>query len=112
MQNGSLVVLWIIIFILIYTRNKKRRFLNILRIKRKKKGRGQMSHIIEKFIGKDCLINLGSGSNADGTVKSVVDGWVEIEGKNGDLQAVNVDYICRIREYPKSKNGKRKIVVE
>ncbi len=71
-----------------------------------------MSHMIEKFIGKDCLINLGSGSVADGIVKSVTDGWVELEGKDGNLQAVNIDYISRIRIYPTNKNGKRKVVIE
>lgn len=71
-----------------------------------------MPNVIEKFIGKDCLINIGSGGTADGTVKSVTDGWVEIEGKNGDMQAVNIDYISRIRVYPVNKNGKRKIVAE
>ena len=70
-----------------------------------------MNHMIEKFIGKDCLISLGSGSNADGVVKSVSDNWVELESKDG-LQAVNIDYISRIREYPKNKNGKRKVVIE
>ena len=81
----------------------------VLRKYRKKRKRGNvdMSHMIEKFIGKDCLINLGSGSAADGVVKSVSDGWVELEGKDGNLQAVNIDYISRIRVYPTNKNGKR-----
>ncbi len=70
-----------------------------------------MPHMIEKFIGKDCLVNLGSGGTADGVVKSVAEGWVELEGSDGNIQAVNIDYICRIREYPKNKNGKRKSVV-
>lgn len=85
---------------------------NVLRIKKKKRVVVCMSHIIEKFIGKDCLISLGSGSTADGIVKSVTDGWVELEDRDGNMQAVNVDYISRIREYPKNKNGKRKTVFE
>ncbi len=112
MNNAGLIFLWVIIIFLLLQRKKVQRMLNILRIKRKKRGIVDMSHIVEKFIGKDCLINLGSGSNADGVVKSVADGWVELEGKDGNLQAVNVDYISRIREYPKNKNGKRKVVIE
>lgn len=112
MNNASLIFLWVLIILLILQRKKVQRMLNILRIKRKKRGFVDMSHIVEKFIGKDCLINLGSGSTADGIVKSVTDGWVELEGKDGNLQAVNVDYISRIREYPKNKNGKRKTVFE
>ncbi len=112
MPNYGVILLWVVIFILIIQRKKVQRLFNILRIKRKKKGSADMSHMIEKFIGKDCLINLGSGSVADGIVKSVSDGWVELEGKDGNLQAVNVDYISRIREYPKNKKGKRKVVIE
>lgn len=71
-----------------------------------------MPHMIEKFIGKDCIINLGSGGTADGIVKAVSEGWVEIEDRSGVTQAVNIDYISRIREYPTNKKGKRKVVVE
>ena len=112
MHNAGLIFLWVVLILLILQRKKVQRILNVIRIKRKKRGCIDMSHIIEKFIGKDCLINLGSGSAADGVVKSVSDGWVELEGKDGNLQAVNVDYISRIREYPKNKNGKRKVVIE
>ena len=112
MNNAALIFLWVMIILVLLQRKKVQRMINILRIKRKKRGIVDMSHIIEKFIGKDCLINLGSGSVADGIVKSVSDGWVELLGKDGNLQAVNIDYISRIREYPKTKNGKRKVVIE
>ncbi len=112
MQNFGIVMLWVIIIIILLQRKKVQSLLRILRIKKRKRGNVDMSHMIEKFIGKDCLINLGSGSTADGVVKSVADGWVELEGKDGNLQAVNLDYISRIREYPTNKNGKRKVVIE
>ncbi len=112
MQNFGLVMLWVLVIIIILQRKKVQRLLHILRIKKRKRGNVDMSHMIEKFIGKDCLINLGSGSNADGVVKSFADGWVELEGKDGNLQAVNIDYISRIRVYPTNKNGKRKVVIE
>jgi len=31
--------------------------------------------------------------------------------KSGTLEAVNFDFIVRIREYPKNKNGKKKSVI-
>lgn len=112
MHNIGLVVLWLIIIMLLLQRKRVMRMLHILRIKKRKRGKVEMSHIIEKFVGKDCLINLGSGSTADGVVKNVADGWVELESKDGNVQAVNIDYISKIREYPKNKNGKRKTVFE
>ena len=95
----------IIVLVLILLFRNKKRILTVLKIKRKRRGI-KMTSVIEKFIGKDCYINLGSGGSADGVVKSVADGWLEIENKDGELQAVNVDYISRIREYPRNKKGK------
>lgn len=92
-------------------RKQKSNLLNILRIKRRRRDK-IMPHVIDKFIGKDCIINLGSGGTADGIVNSVSDGWVEITDKQGTSQVVNIDYISRIREYPKNKKGKRKVVIE
>lgn len=43
-------------------------------------------------------------------IKEVVDGAVLIE-KGGELQAINLDFIIRIREYPRNKKGKKKGIV-
>jgi len=112
MQNTGLIILWVIIIIMLLQRKKVMRMLHILRIKKRKRGNIDMNHMIEKFIGKDCLINLGSGSTADGIVKSVADGWVELESIDGNLHAVYIDYIMSTRVYPTNKNGKRKVVIE
>ena len=69
-----------------------------------------MNDIISKFQGKDCLVYTMNGSQISGTVKGIRDGWIEID--NGkETQAVNSDYIVRIREYPTDKKGKKKSVV-
>ncbi|MGN1479988.1 MAG: DUF6897 domain-containing protein [Acutalibacteraceae bacterium] len=69
-----------------------------------------MNDIIAKFQGKDCLVYTMNGSQISGTVKGIHDGWIEID--NGkETQAVNSDYIVRIREYPTDKKGKKKSVV-
>ena len=69
-----------------------------------------MNDIIAKFQGKDCLVYTMNGSQISGTVKGIRDGWIEID--NGkETQAVNLDYIVRIREYPTDKKGKKKSVV-
>ena len=68
-----------------------------------------MYEIVKNFIGKDCLIYT-MNSQVAGTITEVADGWLCIE--NGkDTDAVNVDYIVRIREYPKNKKGARKSIV-
>lgn len=76
----------------------------------KKRRRINMNDIIAKFQGKDCLVYTMNGSQISGTVKGIQDGWIEID--NGkETQAVNSDYIVRIREYPTDKKGKKKSVV-
>ena len=70
-----------------------------------------MKELATKFIGKECLIYSFDGSHQyDGIIKEVTDSALLIE-KNGKLEAINLDFIIRIREYPTNKNGKKKSVV-
>lgn len=70
-----------------------------------------MTELIEKYIGKECLIyTCTSQSQIEGTIKSCKDGWIEVE-KNNQTEIINCEYIIRIREFPKNKNGKKKSVV-
>ena len=63
-------------------------------------------------MGEECIIytvadNFG---NIQGVIKDVNDTGITVENKQG-LQAVNLDYVVRIREYPRKKNRKEKSVV-
>ena len=64
----------------------------------------------KRFVEKECLIYTFNGTQINGTVKEVTDGALLLES-NGTVEAVNLDFIVRIREYPKKKNGKKKSVV-
>ena len=80
--------------------------------KNRMKRRIEMSGIVKEYIGKDCIIYTLQGAAAiDGVVEDVSDGWITVRGfESKELQAVNLEYVTRIREYPKDKNGKRKTV--
>ena len=69
-----------------------------------------MKELAEKFIDKECLIYSFDENQYVGVIKEVVGGAILIE-KDGSLEAINLDFIIRIREYPKGKNGKKKAVV-
>ena len=69
-----------------------------------------MKELARGFIEKECLIYT-LNSQVSGTVKSVSDGALLIIGSDGKEEAVNLDYIVRLREYPKNKKGKKKSVV-
>ena len=70
-----------------------------------------MIELAKRFIGKECLISaFDSNHQFDGVIKEVSNGAVLLE-KDGKLEAINLDFVIRIREYPRNKNGKKKSVV-
>ena len=62
-----------------------------------------MIELAKRFIDKECIIYTFN-SQIEGIVREVSDGAVLVE-KDGTLEAVNSDFIMRIREYPRKKNG-------
>ena len=67
-----------------------------------------MVELCKRFIGKNCLIYTYN-SQIEATLKEVSDGAVLIE-RNGEEEAVNLDYIMRLREHPKNKKGEKKSI--
>lgn len=71
----------------------------------------KMVELAKRFIGKECLIYaFDSNHQFQGTIKEVSDGAILIEN-GGAIEAVNLDFVIRIREFPKNKKGKKKSVV-
>ena len=60
----------------------------------------------------ECIIYTvtSTDSSIQGTVKDVTDGGIVLE-KDGNVEAVNLEYVTRIREYPRNAKGKRKTIV-
>ena len=70
-----------------------------------------MKELAERFIDKECLIySFDSSHQYEGIIKEVTDGAILVE-KGGILEAINLDFVIRIREFPRNKNGKKKSVV-
>lgn len=69
-----------------------------------------MFELAKKFIGEDCIINTMNGQ-INGIITDVTDGGILIQSDDKSEQAVNIDYIVRIRKYPLNKKGKRKSFV-
>ncbi len=68
-----------------------------------------MIELAKKFIGKRCLIYTFD-TQVTGVINEVTDGGVLIDN-NGSTEVLNMDFIVRIRDYPKNKKGKDKSVV-
>lgn len=116
METTYFVVLCLIIILWWkHSRDKKQMALMIERkIKFKNsKGNGDaMKELVKKFIGKDVIIYTFN-SQLDGKLLEVSEdgGAILIERMDKQVEAVNLDYIIRLREYPTKKNGKRKEIV-
>ena len=105
-----IIVLWIIIFYVIF-RNRRAVVARQIIKKRKLEGNTEMKELAKRFIDKECLISsFDSNHQFEGVVKEVSDSAILVE-KNGTVEAINLDFVIRIREYPKNKKGKKKSVV-
>ena len=73
---------------------------------------GRSKKVVEltkRFLGKECIITTLT-TQLTGTVTEVVDGALLLQGAQGP-EVINLDFIIRIREFPRKKNGKKKSVV-
>ena len=82
-------------------------------IKKGKKEREAMETLAKQFIGKECIIYTitSNDGSVQGTIKEVHEGGMLLEDAQGQLQAVNLEYVTRIREYPRNKKGKKRQVI-
>ena len=70
-----------------------------------------MKELAKRFIDKECLITaFDSNHQFEGVIKEVSDSAILVEKKDA-VEAINLDFVIRIREYPRNKKGKKKSVV-
>ena len=72
-----------------------------------------MKELAKQFIGEECIIYTVTSNDGSvlGVIKEIGDGSMIIERKSGEREIINLDFVTRIREYPKKKNGKKKNVL-
>ena len=73
----------------------------------------EMKELAKRLIGEDCIIYTitSESGSIQGVLKEVEDGGLVIEKTTGETEIVNLDFVTRIREYPRKKNGKKKSIV-
>lgn len=71
-----------------------------------------MEELAKQFVGKECIIyTLASNdSYIKGIIKNVADGGMMIDN-SGNIEAVNLEFVTRIREYPHNSKGKKKAII-
>ena len=112
-MNGLYLALlaWILLVVIpgVTRRRKLAAIGHILNRKKQNKENNAMKDLAKQFIGKECIVYtvMSSDSGIQGTIKEVTDGGIIVEKKDG-IEAVNLEYITRIREWPRNANGKKK----
>lgn len=115
-MNGSYIAVLVLLFVVIIPWiNRQKRLAVIKHIKNKKynKENNSMKELAKQFIGKECIIYTVTGTDSviKGIVKEVTDGGIVVEKKDG-TEAVNLEYVTRIREWPRNSKGKKKQIFE
>ncbi len=78
----------------------------------------KIEEAFRRFLNQECIVYTvsqgGSLSAAiECTLEEIGDGWIRIsQGVEENESIVNTANIIRIREYPRNKNGKKKIIFD
>ena len=109
-----MALLFFVLFFLSEQRKKRMAVVrHILHKKKHNKENDAMKELAKQFIGKECIIYTlaGSDTTVKGTIKEVTDGGIVVERPDG-IEAINLEYVARIREWPRNAKGKKKQIFE
>lgn len=111
MESYFLVIaFFLIVFFYIL---KRRRTVAVWQIQKRRKQNKEiwvMKELAKQFIGEECIIYTitSNEGSIQGVIKEVTDSGMIIVRKSGEQEIVNLDFVTRIRQYPRKKNGKKK----
>lgn len=110
--------LWIVAILILFwcIRKKRRTAAAAWKMQNQRKQNKEilaMKELAKQFIGEECIIYTitSNDGSVQGVIKEIDDGGMIIERNSGEREIVNLDFVTRIREYPKKKNGKKKGIV-
>lgn len=111
MNYSVLILLLLVIFLNNRRLRKITAIISVINRRKREKMSGKMEEAAKGYIGKDCIIYtvLGSECTVKGIIKDVSGGTVTVDS-DGNTETVNLEFVVRIREWPKTKSGKRKTV--
>lgn len=94
-------------------KKKRNRIIAYLSVKRKHKSEMiKMQSLIKDLIGEECLIYTINDGTVQGIIKDVTDSAVCVLRKDSSKEIINLEFVVRVRECPKNKKGKNKLVLD
>ena len=110
--------LWVVVILIMFLciRKKRRTAVAVWQIQKRRKQNKEvlvMKELAKQFIGEECIIYMitSTEGSVQGVIKEINDGGMIIGRNSGQREIVNLDFVTRIREYPRKKNGKKKDIV-
>ncbi len=116
MDNFYLILLALFLLVILPWITRQRRLAavsHILNQKKQNKENIEMKELAKRFLGEECIIYTitSNDGSVQGVIKEIEDGGMVIEKKTGELEIINLEFVTRIRQYPRKKNGKKKEIV-
>ena len=116
MDNLYLILLALFLLVIIPQITRRRRLAaikHILNQKMQSRENSEMKELAKRFIGEECIIYTitSNDGSVQGVIKEIDDGGMIIEKNSGELEIINLDFVTRIRQYPRKKNGKKKDII-
>ena len=109
---------WLVVILIIFwlIRKRRRTAAAVWQIQNRRKQNKEnvvMKELAKQFIGEECIIYTITSieGSIQGVIKEIDDGGMVTERNSGEREIVNLDFVTRIRQYPRKKNGKKKGVV-
>ena len=115
-MEGYLGVIVVLLVIFLVIRKRRRTTAAVLQIQNRRKQNKEnvvMKELAKQFIGEECIIYTitSNEGSIQGVIKEIDNGGMVIERNSGEREIINLDFVTRIRQYPRKKNGKKKDVV-
>lgn len=109
---------WIVVILILlwWIRKRRRTAAAVRQMQNRRKQNKQIlavKELAKQFIGEECIIYTitSNDGSVQGVIKEIDGGGMIIERNSGEREIINLDFVTRIRQYPKKKNGKKKSVV-
>ena len=110
MNPAAYSTIFLLLMLAALQRQRRKRIAAVCRMKRKRKEQRIMLEMLERFIGKECII-YELENRITGTIRELRDGWIIVENSKG-TEALNAEYVTRVREHPRKKNGRKAAIVD
>ena len=99
---AALLPIWILLLVILPSQRRRKRTILANKILNKELENKEMFELAKRFIEKECIIYAFDGNQYNGVIKEVTDGAILTE-KRGATEAINLNFVVKIKEIVKCK---------